>query len=280
MTDQLTQQHYRPGNKIWQNIQDDLVSSGKELGALCADDLSPYDALHIGGRKATGALLAQLDLAEAQGGAALDIGAGLGGAARRAASLYDINVTGIDLTPEYSALARQLSAVTGLEQKTRFITGDGIALPFADGSFSRGWTIHTAMNIADKAGLYREIARVLVPGALFGIYDVIAAPGAEDATLSYPVPWAGSAAHSHLASRHDTGSWLAEAGLTIVHEQDWHNEGLAALHKLHARLKGPGKSAPGIALIMGPDTVPRIENLISNIERGLCTPYMVICRRA
>ena len=43
------------------------------------------------------------------------------------------------------------------------------------------------MNIADKAGVFREVARVLKPGARFTIYDIMRT---SDGTPAFPVPWA------------------------------------------------------------------------------------------
>ena len=39
-----------------------------------------------------------------------------------------------------------------------------LALPFDDGTFDHVWSYAVTMNIADKAGLGREVARVLKPG--------------------------------------------------------------------------------------------------------------------
>src|SRR3546814_9381286 len=51
------------------------------------------------------------------------------------------------------------------------------------------------MNIADKARLYREVARVLKPGGRFGLYDIMAGPAGAP---HFPVPWASVAEGSHL----------------------------------------------------------------------------------
>ena len=55
--------------------------------------------------------------------------------------------------------------------------------------------LHVGMNIEDKAKLCSEVHRVLRPGSLFGIYDVMKAGAGE---LSYPVPWATTAASSFV----------------------------------------------------------------------------------
>ena len=81
----------------------------------------------------------------------LDIGSGLGGAARALAEAYGCRVTGIDLTPSFGAAANALSRWTKLDDLTEFRVGDACALPFDDHSFDAAMTIHAAMNIADKS---------------------------------------------------------------------------------------------------------------------------------
>src|SRR3546814_3258259 len=57
--------------------------------------------------------------------------------------------------------------------------------------------LHVGMNIADKARLFREVRRVLRPGARFGIYDVLQGPGGAPL---FPVPWATGPQTSFLVT--------------------------------------------------------------------------------
>ena len=100
--------------------------------------LAPVDEFHIRGRTAT------LALADAMGVDAstsvLDIGSGLGGAARTLAEVYGCSVTGIDLTPSFCAAANELSRWTRLDDLTTFHVGDACALPFDDNTFDAAMT--------------------------------------------------------------------------------------------------------------------------------------------
>jgi len=85
----------------------------------------------------------------------LDVGCGLGGAARYLALEYGCRATGIDLTDAYVHVAAEIARLVGLERSVAFTQGSAVALPFADAAFDVVWTEHVQMNIADKPAFYR-----------------------------------------------------------------------------------------------------------------------------
>ena len=70
----------------------------------------------------------------------------------------------IDLTPNFVEAARILTARCGLRDRVEIRQANALALPFQNGTFDHVWSYAVTMNIADKAGLAREVARVLKPG--------------------------------------------------------------------------------------------------------------------
>jgi 2-polyprenyl-3-methyl-5-hydroxy-6-metoxy-1,4-benzoquinol methylase len=88
-------------------IRDGLAAMGKTESTVTAEDLSPVDEFHIGGREATGDLAGQLALVADD--RVLDIGCGLGGPARQIAAHYGWHVFGIDLTRDYVEAGNVLS---------------------------------------------------------------------------------------------------------------------------------------------------------------------------
>jgi len=82
------------------------------------------------------------------------------------------------------------------------VDGGALALPFPDNAFDVATLIHVGMNIEDKAKLCSEVHRVLRPGSLFGIYDVMKT---GDGELTYPVPWATTAESSFSRAVGDDG---------------------------------------------------------------------------
>ena len=186
--------HYTHGALI-DAIERGIAALGKTSTSLTIDDLAPIDEFHIGGRRASIAFLDQLGLDEHT--TILDVGCGIGGASRFAATHYGAALTGIDLTAEYVATGRVLCAWLGLSEQVQLHEGSATALPFDDASFDRAFMMHVGMNIPDKTAVCREVARVLKPGGCFGIYDVMRIGPGE---LTFPVPWATTAATSAVAS--------------------------------------------------------------------------------
>lgn len=240
----------------------------ERAGGVSSDRMAGLDEFHIGGRAATAHLMGQMNIAP--GMQVLDVGSGIGGAARFAADKYGVLVTGIDLTPEYRGVAEMLSEKLGLWGKTRFVTGNALEMPFADRAFDAAYTIHVSMNISGKERLYREIARVLKPGALLGVYDVLAGP--EPGDFSFPVPWAETAETSFLASPEGMKEMIVAAGFDILSVEDRRDFALSALGKLQGVLPDNGP------VVMGENFPVKIGNLIRNIEAGLCAPWQIIGR--
>ncbi len=158
--------HYTHGS-LAAAILGGLEEAAGHAGDITSADLAPVDEFHIGGRAASVHLIDQLGFES--GMRILDVGSGLGGTARYVAENCGCRVTGIDLTAEYCDVARMLAEKVALADKVSYREGSALEMPFAEETFDGVYTIHVAMNIADKPKLYREVHRVIRPGATFGI---------------------------------------------------------------------------------------------------------------
>lgn len=97
--------HYDGGQDLVARAHALLRAADKDLERLTIDDLVGLDEFHVRGREATQSLAARLAL---RGGErVLDVGSGIGGPARRLATLARVEVVGIDLTPEFVRLANE-----------------------------------------------------------------------------------------------------------------------------------------------------------------------------
>ncbi|HMA13894.1 MAG TPA: class I SAM-dependent methyltransferase [Kiloniellaceae bacterium] len=252
-------QHYAREGELTGRILSALTAADKDIEALAAEDLTPFDQFHSRGHQAT-AELAQL-LSPQAGQRLLDLGCGIGGPARWLAGSCGCEVVGLDLTEVYCRTARDLSARVRLDRLTRFLCADALHLPFAAASFDLVWTQHAAMNIADKARLYREVARVLKPGGRFGLYDIMAGPAGPP---HFPVPWASEAAWSHLIPPEGVREAILATGLRERHWRDLTTEAKAWSEKA-ATAQAAGRGAAGPALILGPG----FATMVANLRRSL-----------
>jgi sarcosine/dimethylglycine N-methyltransferase len=197
------------------NIEQALITIGKDLDHLAPADLAPLEDFHTMGRIATSQLVDLVGVTDAD--QVLDAGSGIGGTARFVADQYRCRVAAVDLTEEYCDTARWLNQLVGLDDRISVRQADVTALPFADGEFDVIFSQHVQMNIADKAGLYGEARRVLTEGGRLALWDITTgAPGEPD----YPLPWADHPAVSHLATPAELRGIVESAGFAIDHWND------------------------------------------------------------
>jgi len=272
--DQRVSAHYTHGD-LSSTIRAALDTSGKVFDSLSIEDLAPVDEFHIGGRQASEDFLSQLGLDPGQ--QVLDVGCGLGGAARFVARRFGSRVTGIDLTPEYVATGTEMNAWVGLAEQIQLHQGSALQIPFAERSFDRAYMLHVGMNIADKAGLFREVFRVLADGGCFGVYDVMRV---GDGELAYPVPWAGSAATSAVGRPAEYRDALQAAGFSVAAERSRRDFALQFFEQLRARSRAAGgPPALGLHILMGTEARHKVDNMLNNIEAGVIAPVELIARK-
>jgi MPBQ/MSBQ methyltransferase len=249
-----------------------IAAAGLDVNRLKADDLAPVDEFHTGGRLETVHVLGKIKFG--RGNRVLDVGCGLGGAARFVAEKFGCHVTGIDLTPEYIELATFLSQKTGLADRTDFKTASALEMPFPDAAFDGAITFHVAMNIQDRAGLYREIARVLKPGATLCIYDVMKGP---DEGVRFPVPWAESGENSHLTSAAEMQELLHNAGFRVTETE---SRVKFAIDFFRERLASTAPPSPlGLHLLTGETAKEKFVNYLHNVEHDAVAPTVMIAKR-
>lgn len=254
-----------------------LAGAGVDVAHLRAGDLEAVDEFHIGGVAATRDLIGQLGLKP--GARLLDIGSGIGGPARFVANNAGVDVTGIDLTQSYVDIATSLSRRTGMAGKTHFVQGSALDMPFAKAGFDAAMILHVGMNLPDKAKLMSEAARVLKPGGVFAVYDVMRL---KDGALTYPLPWASNETISFVATPDDYRSAAAAAGFSVTAERPrgaFAVEFFAAMRARLAAAQAEGrKPSPGLGLVMGEDARTKMANLIAALEGGILAPVELLLR--
>jgi len=272
--DKSVSDHYLHGDLL-KAIEAALPALGKTLSNVTIEDLAPIDEFHIGGRQATDNLIDQLDFSEQHH--VLDVGCGLGGAARYVASKHNNRVTGIDLTPEYIETGRALCDWVKLDKYVTLEQGSALSMPFQDNIFDGAYMLHVGMNIDDKALLFSEIDRVLRPGSSFGVYDVMRQKEGE---LIYPVPWAAESSTSKLSSPDQYRQALSDAGFEVSREDNRREFELEFFKNLREKVEANGGPPPlGLHTLMKESTSVKIKNMIDNIAEGYIAPVEIIARK-
>jgi len=264
--------HYGRGS-LEESILAAVAREGKDPERLAAGDLAAVDEFHVGGLEATQDLAKHMELRA--GLRLLDVGSGIGGPARYFAAEHGCKVTGIDLTEEFVRVATSLTKRTKLDGLVEFRQGSALELPFERETFDRAYMIHVGMNIADKAGIFREVRRVLKARGLFTIYDIVRT---GNGAIRYPVPWALSEETSFVGTVKEYRDALEDAGFRIVQERGRGAFAIEFTQRTMARMAQGGPPALGLHLLMGEKTPIMLANVLAALKEGILEPVELFAR--
>lgn len=262
--------HYTRGDLL-SRIAAALRDDGADPEHPTIETLAPYDQFHGRGLEAT-IEVAGLMPARASDHV-LDIGSGIGGPARYVARRFGCRVTGIDLTPEFCGVARDLTRLVGLADRVDFECGNALAMPFADERFDGAYSMNVSMNIADKRAFYREIVRVLKPGAWLVLSEVAKGDGAA---LGYPTPWAATEQTSFLSTPDETRQGLVDAGFEAVELASSLEQALDfGMRSRAAVARGEKPPHRAVMLMQGEAAKAAMANTARGLAQGAIVPIEV-----
>lgn len=272
--DSRISEHYIRGNlleRLRAALRDvDVDPDHPTIGAL-----APYDQFHGRGLEATEELAASLAVSTADH--LLDVGSGMGGPARFFADRFGCRVTGIDLTDEFCDVARHLTRLLDLEDRVAIEQGNALSMPFADETFDGAYSMNVSMNIGDKAGLYKEIFRVLRPGGWLALSEIAQGPGPAQA---YPTPWARTAESSFLVTPQETRASLAASGFAVSSLRETTKEFLEFGARVRAMVERGEKPPHRAAHLVHGDLAPEAAaNTLRGVAEASIVPIEIICGR-
>jgi SAM-dependent methyltransferase len=268
------------------NLVECLFAALEEAGAdskpLRTRDLAGVDQFHTGGRGAT------LRLAElagvAPGERVLDIGGGVGGAARTLAETRGCSVVVVDPVEDYCRAGQWLTERTGLGERVTFQPGRAERIPFAEPSSNSGagfdlvWLQHCTMNVEDKDRLFREAARVLRPGGRIAMHEIMEG---KRTPIHFPVPWARGPELSFLAPPASIRTRIPAAGFR---ELRWEDETEIAREWFATQSRrAAGRTGPppvGIHLLLGREAPTMFRNMVANLNEGRLSVIQAVFEKA
>lgn len=249
------QAHYA-GAKLAERIFKNLDEAGISRAEVTPEALAPFDEFHVGGITATARVADRLGLDPAY--LLLDVGCGAGGPARVVTARTGCQVTGIDLTPDFIDAGIELNRCCGLQNQVTLHQGSALDMPYDADSFDKAMMLHVGMNIADKTSLMCEVFRVLKPGGVFAVYDMMKIGNAQ---INFPMPWASTAAVSAVEPPQAYIDAARVAGFTLSNHYDETAAAMGFFQKVLEKRPEPK-----------PDTPDRFRNLAMEVTSGNLAP--------
>jgi ubiquinone/menaquinone biosynthesis C-methylase UbiE len=266
--------HYGRGG-LEAKILGALRAAGVDLAQVTAEDLAPVDEFHVGGLEATKELAAQMGLRA--GMRLLDVGSGIGGPARFFAAEFACDVTGIDLTEEFVRVAESLTRLVKLQESAQFRQASALEMPFGAGTFDGAYMLHVGMNLADKAGVFREVRRVLKAGTQFTVYDIMRT---SEGAFAFPAPWALTQETSFVETPARYREALQAAGFQVERERGRRAFAIEFTQRMMARMAESGAPALGLPLLMGEKAPEMMKNMRAAMLEGVLEPVEMLARAA
>jgi arsenite methyltransferase len=154
---------------------------------------------------------------------------------------------GLDMTDEMLALAQRNAREAGVDN-VEFLKGQIEAIPLPADSVDVVISNCVINLAADKAAVFREIARVLRPGGRMGVSDIVADDGLSEADRAERGSYVGCIAGALSFAEYRSG--LSAAGLTDVSLTPTHQVA-DGMHSVIVRAIKP--ESPGVAALASTD---------------------------
>lgn len=147
-----------------------------------------------------------------------DIGCGYGASARFLARRRGAEVTGVTISPAQYDAAIQASTQPA---DPRYVLADWLSNDLPAGSFSAAVAIESVEHMSDKAGCFRQAARVLQEGGRLVVSGWLVPEAATDLQRRWLIePICRGARMPNLGSEADYRRFAEGAGLRVVRFQD------------------------------------------------------------
>lgn len=252
-------------------IRDGLRAAYGERDRFEPAELADLDQLHTLGAAATDRLAR---LAEVRPGErVLDVGGGLGGAARQLAASFGCRVTLVDITAELCEAAELLNRLTGLQDRVTVRQADVREMDVEAGTVDVAWLQHVAMHVGDKPSLFETLRDALAPGGRLALWEIAAGPAGPP---HLPAPWADTPEQSLLVPSDQLRQMLGQAGFRELAWDDLSRDAVRQMARGGSR--GGAPAGPGAGLVIDRMAARRV-NHFRNLDEGRIAVIMAVVKR-
>jgi tocopherol O-methyltransferase len=151
----------------------------------------------------------------------LDCGCGVGGTAMWMAENYDVDVTGITVTPDQVARGNRYAAERGLDKRVRIALQDYCNMALPDETFDLVYGLESVNYAPSKRQFLSEAFRVLKPGGRICVQDGFRADRAlTPAEHRLQESWLEGWVVPNLSSLPEFAGYAEEVGFTDVTQRD------------------------------------------------------------
>ena len=156
----------------------------------------------------------------------LDVGCGVGGPAREIAKFIGCEIVGITINQRQIDHAIELTTQAGLGHLCTFIRGDFLKLDehFTPASFDAAYAIEATVHAPSLKEVYTGIARVLKPGAVFGLSEWVMTPNYDPSNskhISIRDQIERGNSLSNLQTSDQCRDAMVHAGFKLYHDEDF-----------------------------------------------------------
>ena len=248
-----------------------MIAGAASVKSCCADlyasdwaRLLLGDCLHPGGTALTARLGQLMELEP--GSMVLDVASGRGASAIHLARELDCVVVGADYGAANAAAARRQAIAAGVNGQAVFAVGDAERLPFPDGRFDAVVCECAFCTFPDKPAAAEEMQRVLRPGGVVGLADLVRR-GPLPAGLDDLLAWIACVADARAPEEYV--GHLASVGLMVTTIES-HDQALADLVRtVRLRLVGARLAAHIGGVAPSPVGLARARELGRAAERAV-----------
>jgi ubiquinone/menaquinone biosynthesis C-methylase UbiE len=206
----------------------------------------------------------------------LDLGRRVGTSAFRLAEASHADIVSVSPCAEHVRLANVRAEALFVDDQVRFVHGDPHAMPFSADAFDAAWAVETLPHLGDRAGVLRELARVVKPSGVVVVSDFVQRRPVSQDVLEELKPALTTYDIDELPTFAGYPKLLAAAGLQVVELLDLTAETRKTLTRMRG---GARRHYDALVAAYGEKAQQYLDQLLSPIALQPSLGYVLAVAR-